>query len=339
MDVNDDTGITDQQATTADPTEDPNAEADFLAGFQSQRGGDEPSAATAQESSDSDPAAAASQSGSDESQDGSTGADDTGAGENATQQTAEQQAVAAANLTAEEVAALRAQAGKVPELQRELQDLKAVAGRVSALQSAIAKLEQVKATTGDPAVAAGAGRVLELKELAQEYPSLAKALANDLAAIIPGAAPAPTVDPALVEQLVQQRVAEQTEVIEARVERRLLEREHPDYVETIAAVDSAGNVIKTAEGKFVPSDDFVQWLGAQGGDFARQFVSTNDSAFLGKAITNYKQHKASRAQAAARKTNRLERAVGPSGVPPAAPPSPTETDEFLAGYKAVRGSV
>jgi hypothetical protein len=140
----------------------------------------------------------------------------------------------------------------------------------------------------------------------------------------------------------------------AKFERRLLDREHPNWQTEIALKDETGAPVKDAEGRFFPSPKFNEWMASKSEDFTKQFWSTDDSQFLGSAIKDYKSFRdtpantpapppatptltpAPAAAQTSTKKARLAAAITPTGVGgKSVTPTLTEEQAMEAGFKSV----
>jgi len=309
-----------------DVAEQQGTEADFLAGFNAVRTKD--GAAPAQETN----GAPAEEAGAQASTDHAQSADQARPDATIAQQPRPQPQVS------DDYAALRAEIAKIQQVSKGLETL---AGTVGGLKR---QLEQIVKSqpAGSPA-SEGAKKVLaelKLTRLQEAYPDVAEVLAQDLAEIIPATGgESAAVNPEQLEELVQQRIRDRTAELEARFERKLLERDHPNWELELAEKDERGQPKVDATGKYVPAADFVQWLYQKGPQFAQEFTTSIDSSFLSKGLTEFKQWRAKTQNSRQFKQARLAAAVEPTqGLPSQVNQSLSDAEEFLAGFRSVRGS-
>jgi hypothetical protein len=237
------------------------------------------------------------------------------------------------------------------------QGLDSVAGRLGGMNRVLQELREVRASQPQGSAAAAVQKiaVTQLKNLSSDYPELAKAFADDLNEILSaplGSSPAtPQVD---VEAIAQR--AEHSAIV--RLERRLLDREHPNWDADIALKDEMGRPLRDPSGRYLPSPVFVDWLKSKPEPFRQAFVGGIDSDFLSSGLKDFKEFRASRqgqgsaqpahssgpaqaaqAPASSSKQARLAAAITPRGSSSGVAGSAalTEDDAFLSGFKSVRG--
>lgn len=217
--------------------------------------------------------------------------------------------------------------GLKSELQRELKEL--------------SRLQQVRATEpqGSPA-AEGARKTqqLILKRVKENWPDFADDLAADLAESIGAAQAAPAFNPDDLDRRVSQRVSHEVNNIEQRLSAETLDLMMPDWQADISTRDASGNLVKDSTGKYIPSREFMSWLGSKGKDFEVHFWNTNSPKFLIGAIKEFKTAQGGVRQQQQQKQARLKGAVVPQGRGGA--PSQAELDEealMNRGFNSVRG--
>jgi hypothetical protein len=295
----------DEQTLTPDaPTEEQQQEAkDFEAGFAQARGDQPPT------NTDETPASPAVAEASPAPADKPLA----GASEPAPATKAEPEPA----FTPEQFKALIERVAEIDSLKATLESSHAKThGKIGELNRTLLQIQQA-------AAASPAGVKLSvgaLKRLGEDYPDLAKLLAEDLtealsATGVPQAAP--TVDLAPIEE----RFAQQLDAANKAHEAKLLTVMFPDWRTT------------------TQSADFRLWLETQPEDYRTRINNSWDALEIADAL---RTHQAAQAAAKAPapkqdKTKRLEAAVTPQGVPGDGPPALDPEAEFLAGYKAARG--
>jgi hypothetical protein len=260
-------------------------------------------------------------------------------------------------LTPEEIVAMRAVAAHFGSVRQGLDKL---SGTVGGMNRTLISLQDIQRQqpSGSPA-AEGARKMEEAIKTAMEetvgeqYPELTPRLIEGLTKVFGATAQAaaPPIDVAAIEERLTASMGD-------RMERRLLARAHPNWEASLAEKDAQGQPIKAADGKYVPSESFVAWLGTKDESYRTTFMSTNDADFLSSALDDFKAaaspvpapiptpapvaSPAPAAPAVPAKTatkSRLAAAVVPTGTPGASPiPQLTEADAFELGFKAVRGT-
>lgn len=242
------------------------------------------------------------------------------------------------------------------EVNRINQTIRNVAGNVGGLKSALQKLQSAPQGTAAADKAEELVKAAVEAHIGQEYPEMAPHLIKSLTAlvsklVVPNA-PAPSVDADAIEQRVM-----------TRVERRALERAHPKWEADLALKDETGQPVRDAEGKYVAGPAFREWIATKDAAFQKEFGETIDSEFLIDALGDFKAFRDGKntpapaptpapagapapapapapAAAQSNKQRRLAAAVTPTGVgkPATGRAQPTEEDDFVAGFRRVRGS-
>jgi hypothetical protein len=240
---------------------------------------------------------------------------------------AEQEADAPVTLTRAEVDALRAAAAAIPSLQDELRRTRdTTAGKIGSIQQ---ELKAIAARAADGQKSAQ----VQLKRIKSEFPELGQMLEEDLNEATaarettppPGnaddASQAPPVPPAQVDPFADERVQQ---VIRAR-ERAIVDAVHPDWRE------------------LAKTPDFSDWRN-QLPQAARDLLASSwDANVLVDAFKDFKAWKSKRdeqaaAQAAADKQRgkRLENAIPATRGAPTGINAVDDDAAFEAGFKAVR---
>jgi hypothetical protein len=150
----------------------------------------------------------------------------------------------------------------------------------------------------------------KFKRLSADYPELAALLAEDLNGM--SVAGQPNSDQ--FEQRLKTSVEETTKAFETK----LLTVQHRDWKTVVA------------------SEDFVGWKETLPADEKEALDASWDAEFIGEKISAYKDWKAKASQSKQTNQKRLEAAITPKGNA-SGKPNLSETDAFLAGFKAVRG--
>lgn len=185
-----------------------------------------------------------------------------------------------------------------------------VFGSLGGLKQAVESLKQQPQTSSTKLT------LDSLKRVSAEYPELAKLLVEDL-----GSFPvASTVDPSQVEQLVEQRVQTSVAKTTQAYEQRFLTFQHPDWRQVVA------------------SDDFVGWKETLPPETKAELDASWDAEFIGSRISEFKEWKSKNIQTKQTNQRRLEAAITPKGAAVTRAVT-NETDAFLAGFKAVRGTI
>lgn len=254
-------------------------------------------------------------------------------------------------LSNEQLTALRGRLG-IDSINQGLRNLAGTVGGINTVLQELRAISKERAGTPEAAAAAKVERAM-LKELDESgYDSLADALLPGLQRILGAAAPpAATADDGL-----RQTVETQGAHIES-LEKRLLEHDHPNWEQEIAAKGPDGKPITDADGKYEPSPEFLAWFKTKSAEQRDEFRSTNRSDVLGGYLDDFKAFRSATQSpapgpapspapspartggpvAADAKRIRLAAAVVPKGAPGApVDPKLTEDEEMAAGYRSVR---
>lgn len=240
----------------------------------------------------------------------------------APQEKASEPAVAYAQITVEELNALRENAAELKAAQKVLTDN--AFGRIGGLKQALDQLAAQMHAENKRAITIADD---DLADLRAEYPDIAQHLVEGLNKVLAKTRSAPAAQPefdkAQLEQLVAERMTPALAEVEAKVEQKLevksLDRAHRDWREVVT------------------TDGFKEWLSKQPNNLANTFYESWDSAFLGDTLAAYK--KATRALPKAEpipqpqdpRSRRLAAAVQPKGSG-GHPSSNSAEDEFNAGF-------
>ena len=195
-----------------------------------------------------------------------------------------------------------------------------------------------------------------LKRVNEDYPGLAESLASDLNELIT-ATPADGAAPPQIDIEAIQSAAEYAAV--SRVERRLLNRDHPQWEVDIALKDELGRPLRDASGRYLPSPVLLEWLDTKPEHFRSQFSGAVDADFLSSCLREFKEYRATRqgspsarpaamsapapadvAPASSNKQARLQAAVTPRAMAPGvtpANPQLTEEQAMERAFRSVRG--
>jgi hypothetical protein len=227
-------------------------------------------------------------------------------------------------ITKEELQGLKAGAAAVEELRATLasQNDKTF-GKIGGLERLVKELQS---TTP-------AGEAVELSEedmaeFAQEYPELAnmqRAVLNKALGKIRlrGTGTAEGIAPEKLDELVTQRLQPALQEVNTQVERlvesRLLAKDHPDWREVV----DAGN----PESK----NAYRTWLATQPAAYQSQVNTSTDSGVIGESITKFKASVKTQA-AINQRQSRIDAAVTPRGVGGNSASTPSDDDEFNAGF-------
>ena len=150
----------------------------------------------------------------------------------------------------------------------------------------------------------------KFKRLSADYPELAALLAEDLN----GMSVASPSNPEQFDERIKTSVDQTTKAFE----QKLLAVQHRDWKTVVA------------------SEDFVGWKETLPADEKEALDASWDAEFIGEKISAYKDWKAKAVQSKQTNQKRLEAAITPKGNA-SGKPNLSETDAFLAGFKAVRG--
>lgn len=221
------------------------------------------------------------------------------------------------------------------------QGLDKLAGTVGGIGRTINELQSVQRNQPQGSPAAEGARKLELKleKLSRDYPDIAEALNEDLRSVL--STQSQSIDSSAIQALIDQRVAEQAEQIrsEAKLElqRNRLDIKVPDWEKALGKVDDSGSVVRDAEGRFVPNEQFNAWFSAKPVEFRNEFANTSSADFLATAINQFKNDIAARTESKRtqqqNQSNRLAEAANPQGVVKAGGKSQSTRSAFLQGFE------
>jgi hypothetical protein len=228
-------------------------------------------------------------------------------------------------ITKEDFQRLNASAAAVEELRATLTSQgDKTFGKIGGLERVIKELQS----------ATPAGEAVELSEedmadFAAEYPELASlqrtVLNKALSKIkLRGTGTAETIAPEQIDEMVAKRLDPALKGVDERVEHlvesRLLSRDFPDWREIV----DAGN----PESK----NPYRTWLASQPAEYQNQVNSATSSDIVRSSITKFKDAEKA-AKAISQRQSRVEAAVTPRGAGGNAASTPTDDDEFEAGFK------
>jgi hypothetical protein len=199
---------------------------------------------------------------------------------------------------------------KVPDLEKANRRLN---GKIGELVGVIKQNQTAAAQPGSEGAPARKLQADAFKRLQSEYPDLADALSEDMAALMPQAQ-----DPKQVEELVSARVNEALEQRDQKQAARELKKEHKDW-ETV-----------------VVSSDFKLWLQTKPEAEQETFATTWDPDVVGGFLSQFKSHRDSLTKQRQRSTARLEGAVVPKGDGGAATSKLPDSAGLSAGFRKVR---
>ncbi len=199
-------------------------------------------------------------------------------------------------LTAEEVAELRASSSKVSEFQA---DLRKAHGRIGALNDQLHQALKAKESEGKPATLTP----MELKRTREEFPELAEFIESDMAGFLAANSGA---NPEVIAGMVEKALEKQREdALRADIAQRQeeLEEEHPD----------ARQVFATPE--------FANWFKALPEAEQATMQRTKSVSVLSRKLTAFKAWNAEQvsqaekqAKAKQQSEKRLNAAITPTGV-------------------------
>lgn len=202
-----------------------------------------------------------------------------------------------AGVTEEQLTSMLA---KIPETSSEIRK---VYGKIGELNQRLQALDSKRLQLSPE----------KMTRLRADYPELAEALAADLSEMIVPSGPQ------FDDKAFDERVAAVEEKIKRETELKFLTRAHRDWQTVVA------------------SDEFAVWAQTLPEEDQNALRQTWDSIYVSDKLDEFKAWKQNRQTATQTRQKRLEQAVTPQGTPATAPPVITEDDEFLAGWKAVRG--
>jgi hypothetical protein len=324
------------QLETLTPEQEAQAEAEFMAAFNTTREQTMPHVEGSTDTTNNADRHAAESNGQDGHEDDAAARAqaeaDAAAAQAAADAAAQAQAQAEANapvaLTKAEVEALRAAAATIPQLQEELRRTRdTTAGKIGSIQQELKAIAARAADGQKPALA-------QLKRLRAEFPELGQMLEEDLAdafatpaAANPdpqgnaGDAPAPQADPVMVDPLADERVQQ----VLKQKEQAIVDAVHPDW----------RDLRKTPE--------FSEWRSQLPQAAQDLLASSWDAKVLVDAFKGFKdwKHKrdeqaAAQADANKQRGKRLENAIPATRGSTTGINAVDDDAAFEAGFKAVR---
>jgi len=197
-----------------------------------------------------------------------------------------------AGLTEDDFKAIIAKANKVDDIEQKYQSLHDKAfGTIGQLKQEIAQIKQ-QATVVREAVPISKEAFKELTDYFGDE-SLSTALVNGLNSIQLGGGESrsPVVDEAAILARVDERLTER----ERELEKRELNRVHPDW-----------QVVSS-------SPEFVEWRGTLREDDQALLMNTWDAGVLSQAFTRFKDYQAKKQEKLHSRQQRLEDAIAPTG--------------------------
>lgn len=216
--------------------------------------------------------------------------------------------------TDEEMKTLLSKAAKVDEIERNLENER---------QKIYGKLGEYNRTIQQMQTANKGGDLTprQLNHLRGEFPELAALLEKDFgeAQAAPAQTAATQAQPAFDPAIIDERLSQTSDALSKQYEKRLLTMQHPTWADD------------------VKTDEFKTWVALQPVEYQHQLDSSWDALFIADGLNKFKTWRETAQSAANKKTARLERAVVPTGVTPAAPPAMDENELLMAGWKSVRG--
>lgn len=223
-------------------------------------------------------------------------------------------------ITKEELEALRSDAAKAPELEKQMRK---AFGSIGNIQAAINRLQE--STPKGIEIELPADVVSEMEA---EFPEIAdhlrKALGKALKGIRgTGGEKGTGLDAEGIRKLVSEAaIASETEA---------LEDAHPNWKEIVGVPDEKGNIN--------PEHPFRKWLATQPAEYQQKINSTNSSAVISRAIDKFQQATAKPVSPAPKpdpqadgRRNRLKDAVQPKGSGGPPNPAKSDDDEFALGF-------
>lgn len=281
------------------------ASASLNAGFEAVRGKSEP---VTTDSNSARPTETGQQS-STTTLDAKTTTTDEPAGDKPGEIKQPEEPIVMAGMTESQIKAILAKASRFDELEGRLQK---AFGSIGQQQQVLNELRKSTQSGSKPITQA------TFKRLENELgPEIAQAIAQDLGELLGPTGDAPKDEPKTVAAPAEQPAINR-DFIKAEV---LLEVKHPDWKKDLA------------------SDDFSIWLGGLDPNVSRAVQSSADPGFIHQALdafTEWKAKAAAAAQAEAKKTNRLSRAVAPQGSGATQTVLP-DSEGLSRGFNAVRG--
>lgn len=152
-------------------------------------------------------------------------------------------------------------------------------------------------------------------DLTREFPELAEMIVKGLNGALTGGVATP--NPGQFEQIIESQLNSRLQPMQQQFESRVLTAMHPDWKQV------------------APTPEFAQWKQSLDPEVQQQLDSSWDAEFLGQAITAFKGWKNETAKAQQAKARKLESAITPKGG--AKPPTQSENDAFIQGFKEARG--
>lgn len=228
-----------------------------------------------------------------------------------------------ASITEEQFNDLVRRAEMVDEMKSEHKRLLDTAfGKIGGMQQLIEKLQNQTPQGQNVEITED-----DMKDISEEYPDLGGKLMQTLQKVLSktkGTAPAQeekpepaAFDPSQVESIVQQRLNEEVEKLNVKMELRDLTRAHPDW-QTVRE-----------------TKDFAAWRDALPQSARDEFNSSMDAGYVSSKLTEFKTWMAKKQSAqkeTAKRQDRLRDAVQPKGTG-GHQASQTE-DHFLAGFNS-----
>ena len=224
-----------------------------------------------------------------------------------------------AQITEDDLAALRAKVATIDDLKATLEKSNGTAfGKIGGIERVLKELQAGGQSIGELSPD-------DFAELKESFPELADMTAKGLnraLAKLKGN-PAPAIDQTKVDELVQQGVAKTLEQRQAQEQveaDKALTAEHADWREV----------------KEKP--EFKTWLQTQPQRVQKTYAKTWDADFLADVFTAFKAVKPAAPKPADNtRKDRLAAAVNPRGTGGHAP-APSDDDDFNAGFNAARRS-
>lgn len=193
------------------------------------------------------------------------------------------------------------------------------AGRIGEVNHRMQQLLQQQRTAGGSNVKLSA---TSMKRLSEEFPEMAEMLAEDLTEALAGMGGGqPQIDPQVIDQLVTEKTKAIEDNLTRGMEKYKLSMTHKDWQQV------------------VQEDGFNQWLFGQPPDYQQRINNSWDAGEIADALSAYKATRPAKAavqQQAQQRKQRFADAVTPTQATQTAP-VPSTDDDFLAGFKAVRG--
>lgn len=214
---------------------------------------------------------------------------------------AEPEAIVLAGLTERELKEVLAKANELDNLKASFgSETQKIYGKFGEVQRALKQL-----SSGNK-MKLGEGGLPSLRE---EYPDLADALIKDLSEVsLGGATPFDSTE-------LEQKFANKVDELSHKMELKVLSIKHPDFKE------------KTA------TPDYKLWLGSLPVEKRQAVMESDDGLFVSKALDDFDSWR----ERGKKKTNRLDRAITPRGMPPEPSKKVLSAEAaFEAGRKATK---